>query len=590
MSKAADTETPVIKRICIERFRGIERLVWLPEPGVNVILGGGDVGKTTILDAIAILLSPTHATVVSEADYWCRQVDEAGFSIEAVISLPDRCGISQQKKSVWPWEWSGEDAALPKMDEGSGNDNESQPVYRMRARGTADFDLVYELVQPDNQADHFSVALRRSIGLIRLCGDDRNDRDLRLIQGSALDRLLSDKTLRARLGKKLGETDVEGELQPKAKENLKSLDVNFEKQSLPTGLGLGLVGGPGYSLNALLGLTATKAGTELALSSWGAGTRRLAALEIAAAHQGDFPIILVDEIERGLEPYRQRLLINKLLKHGAQVFITTHSAATVSEAAAASVWYLDSDGKIGRLPKSVAQHQRRDPEAYLSRLTIVAEGPTEVGFVSHILERVIGTNLLQHGIWITDGGGNDHALKLLEGLSGSGLRFGGFADDEGRDKVKWSRVQHKLGALLFRWKAGCIEENVVKLLADEQLKDFIKDPEGDSGERLRTLADRLGLIEKDFASIAAKSLDLKALIIEAATGTVPEGMQGAEKGEKKAFKSHSQKWFKSFDGGKELAMKVFEFDLWPKLQPQLLPFINAIRTGVSLPDMEEFSR
>jgi len=53
MPKKTDTPTPLILRLTIERFRGIETLIWYPEPGVNVILGGGDVGKTTILDAIA---------------------------------------------------------------------------------------------------------------------------------------------------------------------------------------------------------------------------------------------------------------------------------------------------------------------------------------------------------------------------------------------------------------------------------------------------------------------------------------------------------------------------------------------------------
>jgi putative ATP-dependent endonuclease of OLD family len=54
-----DTPAPVIRRLTIDRFRGIEKLVWYPELGVNVLLGGGDVGKTTVLDAIALLLSPT---------------------------------------------------------------------------------------------------------------------------------------------------------------------------------------------------------------------------------------------------------------------------------------------------------------------------------------------------------------------------------------------------------------------------------------------------------------------------------------------------------------------------------------------------
>lgn len=58
-----------------------------PRPGINVILGGGDVGKTTILDAIALLLAPTNAASVSDSDYFRRDID-GGFVIKAVLSPP----------------------------------------------------------------------------------------------------------------------------------------------------------------------------------------------------------------------------------------------------------------------------------------------------------------------------------------------------------------------------------------------------------------------------------------------------------------------------------------------------------------------
>ena len=46
------SRTAIIRQLHIERFRGIESLKWNPASGMNVILGGGDVGKTTILEAI----------------------------------------------------------------------------------------------------------------------------------------------------------------------------------------------------------------------------------------------------------------------------------------------------------------------------------------------------------------------------------------------------------------------------------------------------------------------------------------------------------------------------------------------------------
>jgi putative ATP-dependent endonuclease of OLD family len=44
---------PTILRLKIDRFRGLKTVHWRPNAGLNLILGGGDVGKTTILDAVA---------------------------------------------------------------------------------------------------------------------------------------------------------------------------------------------------------------------------------------------------------------------------------------------------------------------------------------------------------------------------------------------------------------------------------------------------------------------------------------------------------------------------------------------------------
>lgn len=573
---SAKTTPPLIRRLTVERFRGIERLVWYPDSGVNVILGGGDVGKTTILDAIALLLHPTNTAVLSDADYWRREV-ENGFCIEAVMSLPDSCGINQQAKNAWPWEWDGKEPKLPSIDGDSAIVDVADPVYRLRVRGTEEFDLAFEILQPNKTADNFWVGTRRKIGLVRLSGDDRNDRDLRLIQGSALERLLSDKTLRSRMGKRLADSDVKDELKDDAKKKLSNLDDAFRKQALPTGLSLELTGGQGLSLNALIGLTAAKDQVQLPLASWGAGTRRLAALEISAADQAENPITLVDEIERGLEPYRQRVLVAELQKAGSQVFLTTHSAAAIRAASNTSLWYMDSRGVVGRLPVSIEAHLRRDPEAFLARIAIVAEGKTEVGFVTALLERTIDKDLLGRGIVITDGGGNDSALQLLEGLVGSGLLFAGFADDECRFPDRWAAIQVSLGMLLYRWPTGCLEENIIKLVPAERLEEFIRDPEGDSGIRLRTLAERLEITDKRFLTIQATASNLTKLIVEAATGAIPEEKKNANKDELKTLKKHAQAWFKSEEGGQELAAKVFEFDLWPKLVRQLLPFLTAVR-------------
>jgi predicted ATP-dependent endonuclease of OLD family len=42
----------VIRAIEIENFRGVKVLVWCPSEGINCLIGPGDSGKSTVLDAI----------------------------------------------------------------------------------------------------------------------------------------------------------------------------------------------------------------------------------------------------------------------------------------------------------------------------------------------------------------------------------------------------------------------------------------------------------------------------------------------------------------------------------------------------------
>lgn len=583
MHRGYDVSTATIYRLNIERFRGIKSLSWSPAKGVNVIIGGGDVGKTTILEAIGLLLSPTNPATVPVADYYAGDV-EAGFTIEAIMQLSPESGVNDQSKHAWPWLWNGSEAVVPSTDVES--EPTGQPVYRFRVRGTADLELVYETIQPDESTDSFRVALRRDIGLVRLAGDDRNDRDLRLVYGSALNRLLSDKGLRSRLGSKFVKNTIKDELVDSAEKALVELDEVFKRERLPDQLDLAMIGSPGQSLTALIGLTANRDGVRLPVASWGAGTRRFAALAIAEQNQGESPITLVDEVERGLEPYRQRLLMNKLQKGDSQVFLTTHSPSVISAANQAALWYVDHIGGVGLLDATtIARHRKTDPEMFLARLAVVAEGATEVGFVSSLLEKALASLLEQHGIYVSDGGGHESTLGLLEALAAGGLRFGGFVDDEQKHLTRWEAVATSLGKLLFRWQTGCIEENVIAAVPDDQLEALVADPAGlSTGMRLRTLADRLNIRGKEFETIkAAAGSEMKQLIIAAALGTVPEGKSA----DRKQYKSQAQTWFKSVEGGRELCEKVFSLGVWPDLKPQLMPFCNAVRKVAGLPEILE---
>ena len=584
-SQALDGSAAVIRRLNIERFRGIKTLTWNPAIGLNVILGGGDVGKTTILEAIGLLLSPTNHSTLSDADYHGRAI-EMGFSIEADVVLPAQCGIDHQLKTSWPWLWDGTQAVAPIVDAGAPTTH--PPVYRLRVRGTGDLDLMYEIMQPDGTADTLSVALRRSIGVVRLGGDDRSDRDLRLVHGSALDRLIGDKNLRSRMSRELARRRVMEQLTPDGKAALEELDRAFKEEKLPVGLDLAAIGSPGASIASMVGLTAIADSVPLPLTSWGAGTRRLAALAIAEQNGAECPVTIVDEIERGLEPYRQRVLVERLQSEQAQVFVTTHSPAVIAAGSQATYWYVDHAGNIGPLEsRKIARHRVFDPTTFLSRLAVINEGVTEVGFARTLLERAIGSSLLPLGIYMSDGGGHETTLELIEALCDGKVRFGCFADEEGKHPDRWKRVIQVQGALVFRWTSGCTEENVIGAISDEKLEVLIKDPSGEkTGVRLRTLAERLGITsgDKSFQTVKeAAGSSLREFILDAALGRVPTGREE----EKNHYKSHARNWFKSEAGGQELAQKVFSFGLWPSFRNILLPFCNAVRNAVDLSEIAD---
>jgi putative ATP-dependent endonuclease of OLD family len=175
---------------------------------------------------------------------------------------------------------------------------------------------------------------------------------------------------------------------------------------------------------------------------------------------------------------------------------------------------------------------------------------------------------------------------VLQAFSKAHLGFGGFIDNEGKHTGRWAEIKSTLGDLLFQWSLGFIEENIINLLPDEQLIDFVVDPaDQKTGYRLRNLADRLGLDSKDVQAIKAKAgSDLRQHILDAALGKASEG---TSKERVKAYKTDTQIWFKTHDGGRELADKMFSLGLWGKLSPHLLPFCNAVRRAIGLPDVKD---
>lgn len=175
-----------IRRITIERFRGIEQLRFQPGP-CTVILGPNNAGKSAVLEALDLLLHPglgRPRPAPEEVDYFRRDTSE-GFEVEVVLGdLPNpfRAEAHQHLEG-----WRDHDAELVPEPDGEGVES----VVRVRVRGTPDFDLLHEFAKPESEGTRFNPALRTQVGWV-FDGRARDPgRQLFFSQGGLLERLFT---------------------------------------------------------------------------------------------------------------------------------------------------------------------------------------------------------------------------------------------------------------------------------------------------------------------------------------------------------------------------------------------------------------
>ncbi|MBV9825142.1 MAG: AAA family ATPase [Alphaproteobacteria bacterium] len=605
MNRTAPEESPTpipsIRLLRIERFRGIEGLEWRPAPGLNVIVGPGDSCKSTILEAIEALLSPAPYINLSEFDYFQRQTSK-GFMIEAALAIGDASIVKSERFPLPPlrgWH-QGQLTDLP-------DENGAEAVMVCRLTGTPDQDVVYEVVGADEETRApLSRALRQRLGLMRLAIADRWDRDLRLVQGGALDRYMEGQQLRQSILQAISNTPIHDQLGKEPKEALGRIDRQFRARGLPCPVRLGLVGTPGVSLAASVGLmVGPDDSTALPLPAWGTGTRRLASLELASilADRGSV-IAVVDEPESGLEPYRQRAFVGDLNQDGKrQAFITTHAPAVLSASAALSAVISrvnlaapparrEEGAQTGEAPLAdvLKSHELRaldgpeiagllksHPEAILAHLPVICEGITEEGFATRLLIGKFGEGFSVRGIFCVDGGGHDRALAICKVLLKAGFRSAAVADDEGRRSGSWEEIGSE--AVLLRWENGAsLERAVIGALPDDILPEVVAWPEEFGGREARhclpELRRALGAEDRDKTPADLLAQYGRDAFVAALFAVACPPREGGRK---------PKGWFKSFDGGFLLADKLLALDPPPtELTKKIAVFLNAVEGATTV--------
>lgn len=591
---------PAIRFLRIKRFRGIGKLEWRPSRGLNVIVGPGDTGKSTILEAIAMLFSPARNVWISEFDYFERNV-EKGFSIEAVLAVGDGGALKGDRFPPPPlcgWR-NGKLTALP--DEGG-----AEAVLVCRLTGTSDSEAVFEAVgAADETTTRLTRALRQRIGLMRLGIGDLGDRDLRLVQGGALDRFMEGQQLRQSILQSILKTPIHNELGTDPKAALKRIQDKFEKKGLPHPIRLGLVGAPGVPLAASVGLmVGADDEAALPLPSWGTGTRRLASLELATILTEAVSLAVVDEPESGLEPYRQRSFVHDLYYGGKrQVFIATHAPAVLSAAASvgATVWRTravsaappvhpggrSEDGTDDE--EETASHDlialesaelklilKTQPEACLARLPVICEGNTEEGFATRLFIGRFGENFSARGIFCVDAGGHDRALSICQKMIEARFHVAAVVDDEGRRSGSWSEVAQR--GIVLRWDdAADLEKAVLTAMPERAFPEVVRWAEEVSGRDakhyLAELRAALGVNDKGKTAEQLLAECGSEIFLNALCQVACPSRQGQKK---------PKGWFKSFDGGYLLADKLLAVEPKPeRMLGKIADFLLAIEAATA---------
>lgn len=175
-------------------------------------------------------------------------------------------------------------------------------------------------------------------------------------------------------------------------------------------------------------------------------------------------IVLVDEVEHGLEPHRIIRFLNSLgakdSEPSLQVFMTSHSPVVVRELGLTPLM-IARRGNHGPDLKRAADHPelqgtaRLFPEAFLAKSVLVCEGATEVGFVRGIDQWCVDRgkpSLHAAGTCLISGGG-DEMLKRASAFVALGYRTALLRDDDKRPDATEEAV-FELSGEVFKWQEG----------------------------------------------------------------------------------------------------------------------------------------
>ena len=412
-------------------------LDWVVGGDCVCLVGPGDSRKSTILDAVDLVLSPRWNVTFDDSDFFNADTS-APLSISATVGdLPEEWK-SDDKFGLAVRGWS---PAGDLHDEPAEGD---EIVLTIRLQVDASLEPTWMVVNdrlPDGRP--ISARERERLGCTRL--GDFLDRHLTWSRGSVLARLTGDV-------EEIGGVLAEAGRAARKAVDIEKLPAAIRKVALDAqtvGAAVGV--SPTSSYRPHLDTQAASVGVgglalhdgEVPVRRAGMGTRRLLTLGLQREAANAGGLVLVDEVEHGLEPHLIRRLLRTLreshddvAKRRGQVLMTTHSPTVLAELKAGDLRVVRCEGGatvVTVVPSDLQGIVLKAAEAFLGRRVIVCEGRTELGFCRGLNDwwSLEGMSFGYHGVALADGGGASAAKMAVE-MRGLGypVLYLGDADQE----------------------------------------------------------------------------------------------------------------------------------------------------------------
>ena len=399
-----------IEYLRINHFRGIDTFEQRFCNGITCIIGRGDSGKSTILEAISLLFAQSWTIRLNDSDFFECNTDKP-IIIEGTVS-----GIPHELITKYDNHIRGilpDGKLIDDME--SDEAKESEPVLSIRLTVKKDLEPSWEVVS-NNGEDPTSIKAVDRGKLNVFAVTDYTDRHFSMNKGTPLYSLY--KQLKGDVVEDTGcavldiVRDAKKAFDETVGDSFNEV-VNVVKVKAEE-LGIAL-----NEMNAILDysdiainenkVSLHENGIPFRLK--GKGSKRLLSLAIQLALTEPSGVILIDEIEQGLEPDRAQHIVNLLAKYkDRQIIITTHSSNVVVEIPCTSLYVMRSNANSLLHVKGELQGCiRRLPEAFFASKVLVCEGATEVGLCRAINAKRIAEGKISaacKGIRFADGTGN----------------------------------------------------------------------------------------------------------------------------------------------------------------------------------------